>query len=155
MAANHRDRLRHYLVTNGVVAIAVALLAGWSGRRGDWAGAAFLTVGLALSVWWAWPLRGPHVDDLEARALAGPGDVIVYWRPGCVHCARLALRSRLTTWPAGTERYRVNIWRDPAGAARVRSLRGGNETVPTVVTADGGLVPSRIDAIEAVARAVR
>lgn len=31
----------------------------------------------------------------------------------------------------------MNIWRDPEAAAIVRSVADGNETVPTVVFADG------------------
>jgi hypothetical protein len=34
----------------------------------------------------------------------------------------------------------VNIWDDPAAAARVRSVAGGNETVPTVFVGDQVMV---------------
>jgi hypothetical protein len=34
----------------------------------------------------------------------------------------------------------VNIWADPSAAATVRSLAGGNETVPTVVIGERGHV---------------
>jgi glutaredoxin-like protein len=56
-------------------------------------------------------------------------NVVVYWRPGCGFCAMLkarlgALREQ-ATW--------VNIWEDEEGAAFVRSVNDGNETVPTVV----------------------
>jgi mycoredoxin len=34
----------------------------------------------------------------------------------------------------------VDIWTDPAGAATVRGVTGGDETVPTVVTADRSYV---------------
>ncbi|MGO9856875.1 MAG: glutaredoxin family protein [Acidimicrobiales bacterium] len=54
--------------------------------------------------------------------------VTVFWRPGCVYCWRL--RSRLR-W-SGVRVDEVNIWEDPAGAAFVRSITGGDETVPTV-----------------------
>ncbi|MEX2549009.1 MAG: glutaredoxin domain-containing protein [Nitriliruptoraceae bacterium] len=56
-------------------------------------------------------------------------EIIVYWRPGCGFCASL-LR--------GLERDglafdRANIWDgDGSAAAFVRSVAGGNETVPTV-----------------------
>ncbi|MGW1965001.1 glutaredoxin domain-containing protein [Streptomyces sp. NPDC001935] len=59
------------------------------------------------------------------------GRPVVYWRPGCTYCIRLRLRlgrrARRLHW--------VNIWRDPAGAAAVRAVNDGNETVPTVVMA--------------------
>ncbi|MEV4656607.1 hypothetical protein [Micromonospora sp. NPDC049301] len=34
----------------------------------------------------------------------------------------------------------VDIWQDPAGAAAVRAIAGGNETVPTVVLGDRAVV---------------
>ncbi|MFI6422614.1 glutaredoxin domain-containing protein [Streptomyces sp. NPDC050842] len=59
------------------------------------------------------------------------GRPVVYWRPGCKYCLRLRIRlgrrARQCHW--------VNIWRDPAGAAAVRAVNDGNETVPTVVVA--------------------
>jgi glutaredoxin-like protein len=55
--------------------------------------------------------------------------VTVYWRPGCVFCLRLRLVLR---WHRLSVRQ-VNIWEDPDAAAFVRSVAGGNETVPTVV----------------------
>ncbi|MEV1026380.1 glutaredoxin domain-containing protein [Streptomyces sp. NPDC050264] len=52
-------------------------------------------------------------------------------RPGCTYCLRLRLRlgrgARQLHW--------VNIWRDPAGAAAVRAVNDGDETVPTVFVA--------------------
>jgi hypothetical protein len=49
----------------------------------------------------------------------------------------------------------VNIWADPAGAATVRSITGGSETVPTVIVAGTGLVNPKVrtvlDAVRAVA----
>ena len=55
--------------------------------------------------------------------------VRIYWRPGCVFCARLRLALWLRRLPAEW----INIWRNPEGAAFVRSVADGNETVPTVV----------------------
>ena len=37
---------------------------------------------------------------------------------------------------AGITHERVNIWEDPEAAAFVRSVAGGNETVPTVTIGD-------------------
>jgi mycoredoxin len=74
--------------------------------------------------------------------------VTVYWRPGCGFCSSL-LR--------GLDRQglafdRVNIWDDPGGAAFVRSVARGNETVPTVRVGDVALVnPTSRDVFRAVA----
>ena len=59
---------------------------------------------------------------------AEPG-VVVYWRPGCGFCAML--RDELGEL-AGRARW-VDIWADEDAAAYVRSVNGGDETVPTVV----------------------
>jgi mycoredoxin len=49
---------------------------------------------------------------------------VVYWRPG-----------------ADANRLRwVDIWKDPAAAAAVREITGGDETVPTVVIGGQGHV---------------
>ncbi|WP_306210726.1 glutaredoxin domain-containing protein [Actinoplanes sp. RD1] len=70
------------------------------------------------------------------RRQATDGRPIVYWRPGCPFCLRLrttlGLRSRRAHW--------VDIWQDPEGAADVRAVAGGNETVPTVITVSGAFV---------------
>lgn len=55
--------------------------------------------------------------------------VELYWRPGNWKC--LALRNMIHRW--GLSLHAVNIWEDDDGAALVRSVAGGNETVPTVV----------------------
>ena len=59
-----------------------------------------------------------------------------FWRPGCPFCA--ALRFRLKRH--GVEVNEINIWEDPAAAAFVRSVAGGNETVPTIAVGDSALV---------------
>jgi mycoredoxin len=56
------------------------------------------------------------------------GRAIIYWRPGCTYCQRLRLRLGRD----GRRAHWVNIWADPAGAAAVRVITGGDETVPTV-----------------------
>lgn len=53
----------------------------------------------------------------------------MYWRPGCPFC--ISLRSQLRR--GGIEFDEINIWEDPEGAAFVRSVADGNETVPTVL----------------------
>ncbi|MEV0005462.1 glutaredoxin domain-containing protein [Micromonospora sp. NPDC050980] len=67
---------------------------------------------------------------------ARDGRPVVYWRPGCTYCLRLRLRLGRNAGRA----YWVDIWRDPQGAAAVREVTGGDETVPTVVLPDGPVV---------------
>ncbi|QIM22026.1 NrdH-redoxin [Phycicoccus sp. HDW14] len=71
------------------------------------------------------PQATPHA---EALAHAEQG-VTVYWRPGCVFCARLRMAVRRERQHA---RW-VNIWEDDDARAYVASVNDGNETVPTVV----------------------
>ncbi|MGD8199647.1 glutaredoxin domain-containing protein [Ornithinimicrobium sp. W1679] len=89
---------------------------------------------VALAVaWWTSPWRGrggpTHEEVLTMTGTDAPPPVVIYWRPGCGFCAMLkarlgSLRDR-ATW--------INIWEDEQGAAFVREVNGGNETVPTVV----------------------
>lgn len=85
-----------------------------------------VTIGAA---YWLSPWQGGRT---ARHADLTPGDrekVIVYWRPGCIFCARL--RGRL-----GRHRKKsiwINIWQDAQAAAFVRSVNNGAETVPTVV----------------------
>lgn len=48
----------------------------------------------------------------------------------------------------------INIWDDEGAAARVRSVAGGNETVPTVFVADRALVNPNTKQVFAAVRAV-
>ncbi|MGW6790482.1 glutaredoxin domain-containing protein [Streptomyces chartreusis] len=79
------------------------------------------------------PLIFPRsLGAVEAqRRSAADGRPVVYWRPGCPYCMRLRVR----LGRAAHRAYWVDIWRDPAGAAAVRAVNDGNETVPTVVAA--------------------
>ncbi|MFF9503241.1 glutaredoxin domain-containing protein [Streptomyces sp. NPDC014656] len=79
------------------------------------------------------PLIFPRsLTSAEALRRSGAdGRPVVYWRPGCTYCMRL--RARLGG--RAREAYWVNIWRDPEGAAAVRAVNDGNETVPTVLLA--------------------
>ncbi|MFF8831429.1 mycoredoxin [Streptomyces sp. NPDC015131] len=72
--------------------------------------------------------EGPMGEEREG--------VVVYWRPGCPYCMKLRLQLRCT----GLRYTEVNIWKDPEAAAYVRSVAGGNETVPTVSVAGTALV---------------
>lgn len=76
--------------------------------------------------------------------------VTVYWRPACPYCASLRRGLRR----AGLATNEVNIWTDREGAATVRRLAGGNETVPTVVVGDASYVnPTAVEVLTA-ARAI-
>ncbi|MFJ2093783.1 glutaredoxin domain-containing protein [Streptomyces sp. NPDC087901] len=79
------------------------------------------------------PLMFPRsIGATEAqRRSAADGRPVVFWRSGCKFCLRLRMR-------LGRDAHRlhwVDIWRDPAGAAAVREVCDGNETVPTVFVA--------------------
>ncbi|MGW6824240.1 glutaredoxin domain-containing protein [Streptomyces sp. NPDC055005] len=79
------------------------------------------------------PLVFPKsISAAEARRRSAvDGLPIVFWRSGCKYCIRLRIRLG-----RGADRLHwVDIWRDPDGAAAVRAVNDGNETVPTVVVA--------------------
>jgi glutaredoxin len=59
-----------------------------------------------------------------------------YWRPGCGFCSML----RRGLDKAGINTVDHNIWDDPEDAAKVRFYANGNETVPTVVIGEVGMV---------------
>lgn len=115
------------LVLGGSAVAAGLILSGSPGPA-----AAFLLVFVLLAGVNS-PLVFPRsIGALEAqRRSAADGRPVVYWRPGCPYCMRL--RARLGR--AARRAYWVDIWRDPAGAAAVRAVNDGNETVPTVVVA--------------------
>ena len=58
--------------------------------------------------------------------------VILYWRPGCGFCVRLA--RALDAMDIEPELR--NIWEEPDSAEFVRSVNRGNELVPTLVVGD-------------------
>lgn len=55
-----------------------------------------------------------------------------YWRPGCPFCMLLERKLK----KADISLIKHNIWDDPEAAAFVRSIAGGNETVPTIAIGD-------------------
>lgn len=74
--------------------------------------------------------------------------VLIHWRPGCGFCSSLFRGVE----EVGLEHERVNIWEDAEGAAFVRSVADGNETVPTVRVGDVALVnPTTRQLLQAVA----
>lgn len=77
-----------------------------------------------------------------------PDRIDLYWRPGCGFCS--SLRRGLDK--AGIERVEHDIWSDPDAAAVVRSVANGDETVPTVVIGDVGLVNPRAREVVATLR---
>jgi mycoredoxin len=79
------------------------------------------------------------------------GVVRIYWRPGCIFCQRL----RLALWFRRLPAEWINIWRNPDDAAFVRSVAGGNETVPTVVIDGQAFVNPPPRAVVAAARRLR
>ena len=84
---------------------------------------------------------------VQQRAENEPAGIIVYWRPGCGFCT--SLRRQLDTHQVA---YRlINIWDDPAGAAYVRSVARGNETVPTVSVGTVALVNPTVQEVLAAA----
>ncbi|MET8945050.1 hypothetical protein ABZX30_16080 [Streptomyces sp. NPDC004542] len=82
------------------------------------------------------PLVFPRsTGAVEARRSAADGRPVVHRRPGCAYCLRMRMRMRLRLGRRARRLHWVDIWRDPAGAAAVRAVNDGNETVPTVVVA--------------------
>ncbi len=113
----------------------VVVLGGWSATTYAVDGAvipAVVTGALGLGLaWLVSPLRG-RGGPRHAEVAASPDladRVVVYWRPGCMYCERLRAvlgrHARDVSW--------VSIWADPDAAAYVRSVNGGDETVPTVL----------------------
>jgi glutaredoxin-like protein len=73
-------------------------------------------------------VTSPDITPASNPASNPDQDITVYWRPGCPFCS--SLFRQLDT--AEVAYHRVNIWDDETGAAVVRSIARGNETVPTV-----------------------
>ncbi|MEU8229987.1 glutaredoxin domain-containing protein [Actinoplanes sp. NPDC048967] len=96
-------------------------------------GSVFSFLAFALLAAFVSPLVFPRsMPAAEAqRRSAADGRAIVYWRPGCPFCLRLRAVLGITSRRA----YWVDIWQDPEGAAAVRAVADGNETVPTVMLA--------------------
>ena len=82
------------------------------------------------------------VGDPDGTGGTAP-TITVYWRPGCGFCS--SLLRQLDRY--GLRYDRVNIWEEPEGAAFVRSVARGNETVPTVSVGSTAMVNPSIDQI--------
>lgn len=128
---SHRSRRR--MGGLAVAAGVVALFALVTTRSATTVGIAVVACCGLLAL--AWPWRTPQdVSHWAAQeSNVRDGRVIVYWRPGCPACLRLRTGlgrgGRFASW--------VDIWADDEAAAFVRDLNDGNETVPTVILADG------------------
>ncbi|SIM58249.1 glutaredoxin domain-containing protein [Micromonospora cremea] len=119
------------------VLVAVAQLAADMPAVGGAELLIFLALALLLSPW-AFP-RSVAAAEAQ-RASAADGRPIVYWRPGCRYCLQL----RFSLGRLARRAHWVDIWHDPAGAAAVRAVADGNETVPTVVLGGQAVVnPNR------------
>jgi mycoredoxin len=85
----------------------------------------------------------PMTDEAARVASDDDGRPIVYWRPGCPYCLRLRARlgrdARRVLW--------VDIWSDPDGAASVREVTGGDETVPTVIAGERSFINPGVDVV--------
>ncbi|MFJ2739203.1 glutaredoxin domain-containing protein [Streptomyces sp. NPDC087440] len=113
------------LVLSGSAIAAGQLITGGPGTA-----TALLLAFLALA-WVNSPFLFPSsINTQEAQRLSAiDGRPIVFWRPGCTYCMRL----RIQLGRSAGQLHWVNIWRDPAGAAAVRAVNDGNETVPTII----------------------
>ena len=82
--------------------------------------------------------------DATADTAGRPTQVDLYWRPGCGFCSML----RRSLDRIGLDRVEHDIWSETGAAEIVRAHANGNETVPTVVVGDVGLVnPSAEDVL--------
>ncbi len=84
-------------------------------------------------------------DDPSTVGADAHPQVTLYWRPGCPFCSYL--HDGLDR--AGVAHADIDIWDDPAGAAFVRSVANGNETVPTVTVGTTSLVNPTVEEIVA------
>jgi len=82
------------------------------------------------------PVRTSAADAILGDGSAARPALTVFARPGCPFCLLLLRRIRR----AGLPFEQVDIWKDPAAAAYVRSVADGDETVPTVRIGDLALV---------------
>lgn len=78
-----------------------------------------------------------------------PDAITFYWRPGCGFC--MGLERRLDRLGIPLDKH--NIWDDPEAARTVRSIAGGNETVPTVVVGEARMVNPSVASVLAAIRA--
>ena len=102
-------------------------------RNPEPVGAVVLSVVVALAVaaaFWS-ARRGHHTPYNQAQQRIADDHVVVLWKPGCAYCERLLVQLRDAsgiTW--------VNVYEDPEGDAKVRSVNGGDQLTPTALVGD-------------------
>jgi glutaredoxin len=138
--------------SSSLLLVAAAVVIGGA----DWlAGSRWTAIAVAVFLLVAAVVVSPRafprpMTDAAARVAAdNDGRPIVYWRPGCPYCIRLRARlgrdARHLLW--------VDIWADPEGAASVREVTGGDETVPTVIAGDRSFINPGADVVRGLLRA--
>jgi len=136
--------MRRWKSSLQLVAAAV-VIGGFDAVAGSRGTAAGVFVFLLLAAVVVSPLTFPRPLTDEAARIAADEDgrPIVYWRPGCPYCLRLRARlgrdGRRVLW--------VDIWADPDGAASVREVTGGDETVPTVIAGERSFINPSADVV--------
>lgn len=130
LVANVLNVARSWGLPSLALVLGVVLAAAGFAQDEPVSGTFSLVAFVALAGWCS-PLIFPRsIGAAQAQELsANDGRPIIYWRPGCQYCTRLRVRLGQDARRA----YWVNIWSDPAGAAAVRAVTGGDETVPTLV----------------------
>jgi mycoredoxin len=122
--------MRRWGLSIAVLVSGVVLAGGLLARSSPVPAAVVLVISAVVAVLVSPRAFPASVSAGEAQRRSGQdGRPIVYWRPGCPFCMRL--RAALGR-DAGRLHW-VDIWSDPAGAAAVRAVADGNETVPTVI----------------------
>jgi glutaredoxin len=141
--------MRRWKSSLQLVAAAV-VIGGFDAVAGSRAAAAgvFVFLLLAAVLVSPWMFPRPVTDEAARLTSAAEGRPIVYWRPGCPYCLRLRARlgrdARRVLW--------VDIWADPEGAASVREVTGGDETVPTVIAGERSFINPGVDVVRGLLR---
>ncbi|MGO2658853.1 mycoredoxin [Mycetocola reblochoni] len=78
-------------------------------------------------------MSAADIDQAKTRALPSTGEVTVFSTPWCGYCQRLTAQMDR----AGVAYRTIDIEQHPDAAALVESVNGGNQTVPTLLFADG------------------
>lgn len=116
------------------LAIAAVVCLYIYGTDGNWTSGIIAVIALLTAAWFVSPALGGSGRCWNTiRDSDDDSPVVVFWRPGCIYCLRL----RTALGAAGNKAEWVNIWQDDDGRAFVRQHNDGNETVPTVILADG------------------
>ena len=150
MWSDYRQRIGGSVILAGLIVVVINYLQG--DTRQATILLVVLTAALGMLIWWTRGKGGgPHISHAAAQASAGDNDLILYWRPGCIHCDRLKLAlgrsNREVSW--------VNIHRDAEAAEFVAAHRNGNHTVPTAITGSGEMIDATPASINAYLKRTR